>query len=85
MNDAFVTSRNKVNASAALRAIAQIANQDALLEELFLTFLSRKPTEYERSQALPFLARATTAAARNTAVEDLAWVLINKVEFVFSY
>jgi hypothetical protein len=85
MNDAFVLNRNKVAASTALRAIAQITNQEALLEELYLTFLGRKPTEYERSQALPFLARATTQAARNTAVEDLAWVVMNKVEFVFSY
>lgn len=85
MNDSFVLTRNKVNASSTLRAIAQITNHDALIEELFLTFLSRQPTEYERSQALPFLARAVTPAARNTAVEDLAWVLINKIEFVFSY
>lgn len=85
MNDAFVLNRNKVGPSTTLRAIAQMTNQDALLEELYLTFLGRQPSDYERSQALPFLARATTQAARNTAVEDLAWVLMNKVEFVFSY
>jgi hypothetical protein len=65
--------------------MAQLTNQDALLEEMYLNFLGRRPTEYERSQALPFLARATTQAQRNTAVEDLAWVLMNKVEFLFSY
>lgn len=85
MNDAFVTTRNKVSASPVLRSMAQLTNQDALLEEMYLNFLGRRPTEYERSQALPFLARATTQAQRNTAVEDLAWVLMNKVEFLFSY
>lgn len=85
MNDSFVTNRNKVNASSTLRTIAQMTNNEAMLEELYLTFLGRKPTEYERSQALPVLAKATTQATRNTAVEDIAWVLMNKVEFLFSY
>ncbi len=50
-----------------------------------MTFLSRRPTEYERGVALKALSRATTAAARATAVEDLAWALINKIDFLFSY
>jgi hypothetical protein len=85
MNDAFVTNRIKVAASSKLRALAAITNNSELIDEAFLTFLSRYPTEYERSKALPFLAKATTAALRNTAVEDLAWVCINKVDFLFSY
>ena len=31
------------------------------------------------------LSKSTTAAARNTAIEDLSWVAINKVDFLFSY
>lgn len=52
---------------------------------MFLRFLSRKPSEVERAEAQRLFAAATTAAARNTVVEDLAWVLINKIEFVYSY
>ena len=37
------------------------------------------------SRAIAFLAKANTAALKNTAVEDLAWVAINKVDFLFSY
>lgn len=85
MNDSFVTNRVKVAASAKLRALAAITNNSELIDETFLTFLSRYPTEYERSRALLFLAKATTPALRNTAVEDLAWVCINKVDFLFSY
>jgi Protein of unknown function (DUF1553)/Protein of unknown function (DUF1549) len=85
MNDSFVTTRVKVAASPKLKALAAITNNSDLLDEAFLTFLSRYPTDYERSKALPFLAKATTAALRNTAVEDLAWVCINKVDFLFSY
>jgi hypothetical protein len=32
-----------------------------------------------------YLTAPTTTAAKNAALEDLAWSLINKLEFVFSY
>jgi hypothetical protein len=85
MNDQFVTNRVKVAASPKLKAMTAIAKDSDLIDEVFLTFLSRYPTDYERSKALPFLAKANTAALRSTAVEDLAWVCINKVDFLFSY
>jgi hypothetical protein len=85
MNDNFVLNRVRVTASQKLRELAATPNNTALVDELFLTFLSRFPTESERSKALAFLTRATTAAQRNTAVEDLAWTAINKVDFLFSY
>jgi len=85
MNDQFVTNRVKVASSPKLKAMAAITKDADLIDEAFLTFLSRYPTDYERSSALAFLAKATTPALRNTAVEDLAWVCINKVDFLFSY
>lgn len=85
MNNAAVTNRTNVNNSPRLKAIAAQTDADAMLDELYLTFLSRTPTEYERSRGTPLLRRATTQNLRNAAIEDLAWVLINKVEFLFSY
>jgi len=85
MNDQFVTNRVKVASSPALKALAAIAKDSDLIDEMFLTFLSRYPTDYERSKALPVLAKANTAALRGAAIEDLAWVCINKVDFLFSY
>lgn len=85
MNDQFVTNRNKVAASPILRDIARLTDNNQAVEELFLTFLSRKPSLKEQESAVQFLAKATTTAARNTAVEDLAWACINKVDFLFSY
>src|SRR6266566_2206327 len=85
MNDQFVTNRVKVASSPKLKAMTAIAKDSDLIDEAFLTFLSRYPTDYERSKALAFLAKANTAALRSTAVEDLAWVCINKVDFLFSY
>jgi hypothetical protein len=52
---------------------------------MFLTFLSRYPSDDERALAVNSLQSAATATLRNNAVEDLAWVLINKLEFLFSY
>lgn len=49
MNDGFVTPKLKVNASPVLQAVAKLPSNDAIVEELFLTFLSRKPSDYERS------------------------------------
>ncbi len=86
MNNTFVTSRAKVNASTILRSIATMTSQEAMTDELFLRFLSRLPSEAEKEKSVAFLKKAGTAqAAKNTAVEDMAWVLMNKQEFIFSY
>jgi hypothetical protein len=86
MNNSFITSRAKVAASATLRAIATIADPSAITDELFLRFLARMPSETEKAKAVAHITRTgATQTARNTAVEDLAWVLMNKQEFIFSY
>jgi hypothetical protein len=85
MNDTFVTTRLKVKASPVLQAIAKLQTNDALIDEMWLTFLSRKPADQERERALSYLTGASTASQRNAAIEDLAWVLVNKVDFLFSY
>ncbi|MCS7025855.1 MAG: DUF1549 and DUF1553 domain-containing protein [Bryobacteraceae bacterium] len=85
MNDAFVLTRVKVGASPVLRELAARADAGSAVEELFIRFLGRRPSDRERAEGLKLFAASSQAAARNLAVEDLAWVLINKVEFVFSY
>jgi hypothetical protein len=85
MNDQFVLNRVKVGASAPLRALANTANNQQVVDDLYLLFLGRSPSAYERSESVNFLAKAATQAARNTAVEDLAWTMINRLEFIFSY
>ncbi|MFN9430566.1 MAG: DUF1553 domain-containing protein, partial [Acidobacteriota bacterium] len=85
MNNTFVTSRAKVAASPILRAIALQTNARAMSEELFIRFLGRLPSDSELIRAEAFITRAgSVQTARNTAVEDLAWVLMNKQEFIFS-
>src|SRR5262249_32679348 len=85
MNDQFVTNRTKVAASPLLMALSKKPDNAAVVNELFLLLLSRQPSETERGKALGYFAKANTAALRNTAIEDLAWTLINKLDFLFSY
>ncbi len=54
----------------------------ALVEELYLTFYSRRPVESERRAALEYLAGAKD---RRAAAEDLAWSLLNSLEFLFNH
>lgn len=53
---------------------------DDLVAELYLTFYSRFPSEKERGTSLEFLRNAKS---RREAGEDLAWTLMNTLEFCF--
>lgn len=52
-----------------------------LVDEIYLTFYSRPPKTRERTVALEHLQR--NAGNRRQAAEDLAWTLMNTLEFVF--
>jgi hypothetical protein len=84
MNDSFVTSRVRTSASPVLQRIAKLTNNSDIVDELYLTFLGRMPSTTERQKSVAVLAKATTAATKNTAIDDLAWALVNKLEFIFS-
>ena len=85
MNDAFVTSRAKAATSPVLKELLKIQNNSDMLDEMFLTFLSRKPSDAERQKAVAFLGKYPSATQRAGAVEDIAWALMNKLDFLFSY
>ncbi len=86
MNNTFVTSRAKVASSTVLRSMAMMPNTGSIADELYLRFLGRMPSGSEKATTVAHLAKAgTVQAAKNTAVEDLAWVMMNKQEFIFSY
>jgi hypothetical protein len=81
MNSSFITNNNRVGASPNLIAWSRNPSNEQVVEEMFLSYLSRTPSEREKEVAL----KQFSGVARNTAIEDLAWALINKVEFLFSY
>ncbi len=84
MNDSFVTNRTRA-VSPNLATLFKITDNRDVVEEIYMTFLARQPSETETETAIQYLKRAVNAADRNLYLEDLVWTCINKAEFVFSY
>jgi hypothetical protein len=85
MNDSFINSKFHMAQSPVLQAVAKLTTPAAQVQQLYLTYLGRVPSAPENTAAVAYLSAGTTTAAKNAALEDLAWSLINKLEFVFSY
>jgi hypothetical protein len=64
------------------RLVESHANDAVLTEEIFLAFVARFPTDAEKAKVLEFLK---TKPDRTKASEDLAWVLMNSLEFTFNH
>ncbi len=82
MNSAFVLNRTKPLPGSFLKDLLardSISDTDRITT-LFQRFLVRAPRQEELAQAKDILA---TSGARGW--EDLQWLLINKVEFLFNY
>ncbi len=61
------------------------ANDDTIVEDLFLATLGRAPNAAERDLSRAALAKATTPESRRRAAEDLLWSLLNHPEFLFQH
>ena len=70
------------DAGYVARLAKREGGDDALVEELYLTFYSRRPTE--RAEDGGRVLRKEKDRRRE-AVEDLAWRLMNSLEFVFNH
>ena len=82
MNSTIIETRLGLVGNQLVPQVLGLNNTDAV-NRLYLTILSRYPSDDEKSKALASLPTAT--AARNLAMQDLAWSLYNKVDFVFNY
>jgi Protein of unknown function (DUF1553)/Protein of unknown function (DUF1549) len=83
MNNTFVTTRLR-NATAGSTVNRLLANRDysdsRVVEELFLSALSRLPTAEELTVGM-----AALKANRVQGAENLMWVLLNKIDFLYNY
>jgi hypothetical protein len=59
------------------------SDNPALIDELYLTVISRLPTADEKAVATKYLQ--DHESTRRQATEDLAWSLLNSLEFVFNH
>ncbi|MBL8234733.1 MAG: DUF1553 domain-containing protein, partial [Bryobacterales bacterium] len=83
MNSPFVLSQVKAQPASYLSRMLhmQPSLTDAqLIERLFQRFLVRNPSSEELA-----LVKDLIATDRKRGYEDLQWLLLNKVEFVFNY
>lgn len=84
MNHSFVMGRvhqnNTNSAVSKLLANTALTSQD-IINQLYLTTLSRNPTTTEMNTLLS----SFTTLTRREATESLQWVLLNKVDFIYNY
>jgi hypothetical protein len=71
------------DAGAVARLVAASRDDEKLADELYLTCFSRLPSAAERKAALAHLQ--TSAGQRRESAEDLAWSLMNSLEFIFNH
>jgi hypothetical protein len=82
MNSPQVQEKLSHAAGNLARWSQEITDEAALVEQLYLTFYSRYPTSQERETGINHLR--TSSAGRRAAAEDLAWGMLNSLEFVFN-
>ena len=83
LNSGFVKDRVKVKENGRLYKLLNhetpLSNRE-IVEEMFLAFLARPPRPPEADIAI-----RTLEQRHNQGLEDLAWSLINKIEFLYDY
>lgn len=83
LNSRVIKERIKAKPGGRIRKLLDQEpplSNNQLVEDLFLAMLSRFPTPEEKA-----LSVAQVKEYRTQGVEDLAWVLLNKLDFIFNY
>jgi hypothetical protein len=83
LNSPRIQAKLTHEAGTIARLVRTLHDNRALADELFLTFYSRFPSEDERDSAVNYLSREP--GHRREAAEDLAWSLLNSLEFLFNH
>ncbi len=92
MNGKVTAAATTLERSETLAAItdAPFLNTGQCVESLYLAALARKPTKKELDRAVKFVEDAAkdakdARAARNNALADVFWVLLNSPEFILNH
>jgi hypothetical protein len=83
LNSPVVLSRIHQNnqSSRVATLLSQTADTQAILRDLFLNTLSRPPTDQEIALFTPMFQQS----GNRITAENVQWVLLNKVDFLFNY
>jgi len=82
LNDEAVNTKINKKDGKLEQLMEQIPDDRALVEELYLSTLSRYPRDEEMLSSLEFLKKAES---RRQGAQDLLWSLLNLREFVFNH
>jgi hypothetical protein len=83
LNGPEVHAKISHEAGTVARLLRRTPDDSEVVENLYLTFYSRQPTDHERAVALAYLRKEP--AGRRQAAEDLAWSMLNSLEFLFNH
>jgi hypothetical protein len=83
LNSPQIQAKLSHDGGTIARLVRKLPDNAKLVEELYLTFFSRFPSPGQRSAAVQFLGRH--AGQRRQAAEDLAWSMLNSLEFAFNH
>lgn len=82
MNSPEIYARLNHQGGMVSRLVREVPENSLLAEELYLTFLNRYPKDSEREVINKYFA---VANSRRDAAVDLAWSLMNTLEFTFNH
>lgn len=83
MNSPEIFSRLTDQGGTIAKLVRETPDDEELIEEIYLTFLSRFPDSTERKTVREYLNRP--GSSRQDAATDLAWSLMNTLEFCFNH
>jgi hypothetical protein len=86
MHGGLIHSATDVATSGLLKSLAApFLTDQQRLDALFLSTLSRYPSDSERELMLQQVTAAATGAERQQALGDILWALLNSAEFTFNH
>jgi hypothetical protein len=86
MHGGLIHGATDVATSGLLKSLAApFLTDDQRLDALFLSTLSRYPTDSERELMLQQVAAAATEGERQQALGDILWALLNSAEFTLNH
>jgi len=83
MNSPNVSAKLRHASGTVARLVRETEDDAQLCRRLYLTFLSRFPAPAEQQAAVAHLQ--SEGVSRREGAEDLAWSLLNTMEFVFNH